>query len=139
MTQALTERLHVLISPEELRAVDDWGWAQRIRSKGEVVRRLIQRGLKPDARPEPTKATETTPAAPARKAVRPEGGFKWETVAQTETGALNVKIPLRLKLQLDWIVRERRDAREETTQRRVVEDLIQEYVAKELRSRGIEP
>lgn len=43
-----TERLHVKISTEELVAVDEWAWENRIRSKSEAVRRLIQIGLLAD-------------------------------------------------------------------------------------------
>jgi len=40
-----TERLHLLISPTEVAAIDDWGFKNRIRTKGEAVRRLCQIGL----------------------------------------------------------------------------------------------
>ena len=40
-----TERLHMLISPSELKAIDDWGFKNRIRTKAEAVRRLCQIGL----------------------------------------------------------------------------------------------
>jgi len=40
-----TERLHMLISPSELKAIDDWGYKNRIRTKAESVRRLCQIGL----------------------------------------------------------------------------------------------
>ncbi|TGQ79326.1 hypothetical protein EN850_20780 [Mesorhizobium sp. M8A.F.Ca.ET.207.01.1.1] len=44
-----TERLHLLISPGEVTAIDDWGFKNRIRTKGEAVRRLCQIGLAFDA------------------------------------------------------------------------------------------
>lgn len=40
-----TERLHVKISAEELTAIDDWRFANRIPSRSEAVRRLCQIGL----------------------------------------------------------------------------------------------
>ena len=43
-----TERLHMLISPSELKAIDDWGFKNRIRTKAEAVRRLCQIGLSYD-------------------------------------------------------------------------------------------
>lgn len=39
------ERLHVKISIEELTAIDDWRFANRIPSRSEAVRRLCQIGL----------------------------------------------------------------------------------------------
>ena len=41
-----TVRLQVMVSPSELEAIDDWAFANRIRSRGEAVRRLIEAGLK---------------------------------------------------------------------------------------------
>ncbi len=43
-----TERLHMLISPSEIAAIDDWGFKRRIRTKAESVRRLCQIGLSYD-------------------------------------------------------------------------------------------
>jgi len=40
-----TERLHVKISEQELTAIDDWRYANRIPSRSEAVRRLVQVGL----------------------------------------------------------------------------------------------
>jgi len=37
-----TERLHVKISSEELTAIDDWRFTNRISSRSEAVRRLVQ-------------------------------------------------------------------------------------------------
>ena len=44
-----TERLHIKISAEELEAVEDWRYANRVPSKSEAVRRLVQIGLGFDA------------------------------------------------------------------------------------------
>jgi hypothetical protein len=47
MTEELkTERVTTMMTPSEVKAVDDWSFAQRIRSRGEAIRRLIQLGLK---------------------------------------------------------------------------------------------
>jgi hypothetical protein len=40
-----TERLHMLISPSELDAIDDWRFSKRIGTRAEAVRRLCQIGL----------------------------------------------------------------------------------------------
>jgi hypothetical protein len=39
-----TERVHVLMTPSELKAIDDWMFARRIRSRGEAIRRLTALG-----------------------------------------------------------------------------------------------
>lgn len=39
-----TERLHMLISPSELDAIDDWRFAKRLPTRAEAVRRLVQIG-----------------------------------------------------------------------------------------------
>ncbi|NML73581.1 hypothetical protein HHL25_05510 [Rhizobium sp. S-51] len=43
--QKKTERLHMLISPAELEAIDEWRFANRIGTRAEAVRRLCQIGL----------------------------------------------------------------------------------------------
>lgn len=40
-----TERLHIKISTEELEAIDDWRFANRVPSRSEAVRRLCRIGL----------------------------------------------------------------------------------------------
>lgn len=40
-----TERFNMFMSPSEMKAIDDWAWEKRIRSKSEAVRRLVQIGL----------------------------------------------------------------------------------------------
>jgi hypothetical protein len=40
-----SERVTTMMTPSEVRAVDDWSFAQRIRSRGEAIRQLIQVGL----------------------------------------------------------------------------------------------
>lgn len=40
-----TERFNMFMSPSEMKAIDDWAWKNRIRSKSEAVRRLVQIGL----------------------------------------------------------------------------------------------
>lgn len=43
-----TERFNMFLSPSEMKAIDDWAWENRIRSKSEAVRRLVQIGLRLD-------------------------------------------------------------------------------------------
>jgi hypothetical protein len=39
------QRVPLLLTPSELKALDDWMFAQRIRSRGEAIRQLMQLGL----------------------------------------------------------------------------------------------
>ena len=41
-----TERLHIKITADELEAIDDWRFANRVPSRSEAVRRLCQLGLR---------------------------------------------------------------------------------------------
>jgi hypothetical protein len=43
-----TERFNMFMSPSEMKAIDDWAWENKIRSKSDAVRRLIQIGLRFD-------------------------------------------------------------------------------------------
>lgn len=40
-----TERVTTMMTPSEVKAIDDWSFDERIRSRGEAIRRLIQIGL----------------------------------------------------------------------------------------------
>lgn len=39
------QRIPILMSASELKAIDDWSFEQRIRSRGEAIRRLVVLGL----------------------------------------------------------------------------------------------
>lgn len=39
------ERLQIMLTPEELRALDDWRFAGRMPSRAAAVRELLKRGL----------------------------------------------------------------------------------------------
>jgi hypothetical protein len=41
-----TERITTMMTPSEVQVIDDWAFANRIRSRGEAMRRLIEAGLK---------------------------------------------------------------------------------------------
>lgn len=44
------QRVPIMMSEDELKAIDDWSFANRIRSRGEAIRRLCQIGLEFDAK-----------------------------------------------------------------------------------------
>lgn len=53
-----TERLHLKITSDEIAAIDDWRYANRVPSRSEAVRRLVQIGLRAQrALPSVTKDT----------------------------------------------------------------------------------
>lgn len=56
-----TERVTTMMTPAEVKAVDDWSFAQRIRSRGEAIRRLIERGLAAEQQPVQVVAKSTAP------------------------------------------------------------------------------
>ena len=43
--QARGERLQVMLTPEELSALDDWRFEQRMPSRAAAIRELLKRGL----------------------------------------------------------------------------------------------
>jgi metal-responsive CopG/Arc/MetJ family transcriptional regulator len=49
--EAKSERVTIMMAASELKAVDDWSFGQRIRSRGEAIRRLIQMGLATEPAP----------------------------------------------------------------------------------------
>lgn len=40
-----SERVTTMMTPSEVKAIDDWSFERRIRSRGEAIRRLIELGL----------------------------------------------------------------------------------------------
>lgn len=40
-----TERVQLLMTPSEVKAIDDWGFENRIRTRAEAIRRLCRMGL----------------------------------------------------------------------------------------------
>ena len=62
-----TERITTMMSPGEVQALDDWAFANRIRSRSEAIRRLIEAGLKAGdkisiqgSKPEPSSGSDVT-------------------------------------------------------------------------------
>jgi len=45
-TEPKDQRVVIMMTRSELKAVDDWSFARRIRSRGEAIRRLLASGLK---------------------------------------------------------------------------------------------
>ena len=41
----LSNRIVVLLSDEMLKALDEWRWKNRISSRGEAIRQLVEKGL----------------------------------------------------------------------------------------------
>src|SRR5687768_2037371 len=86
MTDELkTERITTMMTPSEVQALDDWAFANRIRSRGEAIRRLIEAGLKagekipirktsaePSGGSDPEPGSGGKPAPRARKAPGPK-------------------------------------------------------------------
>jgi hypothetical protein len=86
-----TERITTMMTPSEVKVIDDWAFANRIRSRGEAIRRLIETGLKaakpsvfgggtPDTTPQP--ATSVKTAAPRAK--KPTASDRQASPAQTK-------------------------------------------------------
>ena len=48
MYRERNERLQIMLSPEELNAIDDWRFRQRMPSRASAVRELLRRGLQAD-------------------------------------------------------------------------------------------
>jgi metal-responsive CopG/Arc/MetJ family transcriptional regulator len=40
-----TERVQLMITPSEVKAVDDWSFSSRIRGRSEAIRQLLKIGL----------------------------------------------------------------------------------------------
>lgn len=45
-TELKDQRVTIMLTPSEYKAVEDWSFANRIRSRGEAIRRLIDAGLR---------------------------------------------------------------------------------------------
>ncbi|MEQ9041638.1 MAG: hypothetical protein RIE24_25210 [Silicimonas sp.] len=48
-----TEKLQLMLGPDELKAIDDWRFDNRLPSRAAAIRELIRRGLKSDAFSDP--------------------------------------------------------------------------------------
>lgn len=46
MSRTRDERLQIMLTPEERKAIDDWRFLSRMPSRASAVRELLRRGLK---------------------------------------------------------------------------------------------
>ena len=56
-----TEKLQVMLSDEELQAIDDWRFEHRLPTRAAAIRELLKRGLQTNPDPEET-PDERTPS-----------------------------------------------------------------------------
>lgn len=49
-----SERVTTMMTPSEVKAIDDWSFENRIRARAEAIRRLIEAGLKATQDAEPS-------------------------------------------------------------------------------------
>ena len=45
MPEKKTERIQVVMAPSDVEAVDDWSFANRVRSRSDAIRRLVHLGI----------------------------------------------------------------------------------------------
>jgi Arc/MetJ-type ribon-helix-helix transcriptional regulator len=62
MSEKKTVRVQVVMAPSEVEQIDDWGFKHRIRSRSEVVRRLLLAGLAAVAKEEKAEKAAHKPA-----------------------------------------------------------------------------
>lgn len=123
-------RLPLMVSDQESDAIDAWRYANKIPSRAEAIRRLIERGLRPDPTPAsppasgPINLTRTRPYPASEIAATPAKLIK----------GMNVRLPERLKMQLDWLAEARK-----MKLREQVDGLLQRGVDQELKRLGIAP
>jgi hypothetical protein len=72
------ERLQIMLTEEELKALDDWRFSRRMPSRASAVRELLRRGLAAEGFAAATTGERSrdfgvTPGTPKRAAVRPDG------------------------------------------------------------------
>ena len=89
-----SERVTTMMTPSELKAVDDWSFQSRIRSRGEAIRRLIQIGLRaateafvPGVGPEPSREKPHSGAGPDTRDTISFGGQRQRVGAHPDTAA----------------------------------------------------
>jgi len=70
MSEMKTERITTMMTPSEVKVIDDWAFANRIRSRGGAIRQLIELGLNkaPASAPPPASSTPGSARKPATSA-----------------------------------------------------------------------
>ena len=112
--------------------IEDFRFRNRIKTEVETIRRLIEQGFRRTETPAVEKDVIRRPAPP--------GPFPWEKSNVEESRkAMNVDLPARLKLQLDWLVSQRAAESKPVTLKVLVAAVLKDYVDGELRTRGLDP
>ena len=70
------ERLQIMLNPEEIRALDDWRFAQRMPSRAAAIRELLRRGLGVDGPDLYTEGKPSTDFGVLREAAAQHKGQK---------------------------------------------------------------
>jgi Arc/MetJ-type ribon-helix-helix transcriptional regulator len=114
--------------------IQEYRFRNRFNAVSETIRHLIERGLKR------SEASQDT--MPERNIELPaiSGPFPWQKVStENATKAMNVLLPARLKMQMDWLVNESELAGKPVTLRAMVIDVLTIHVERALRARAIDP
>ena len=82
-----SERFNMFISKSEMDAIDEWAWQNRVRSKSEAVRRLVQIGLRTADTLNPL-ANAVYAASDAAKKLDED----WDALLKQHDGKENVKL-----------------------------------------------
>ena len=116
-----------------VRAIDDYRFQHRIKTESGTIRHLIERGLKRSGAVLSQAGEENgRPPSP--------GPYPWERAGLEDTvRAMNMDVPARLKLQLDWLVNQGGAAGKPVTLKGLVIPVLQDHANRELRARGIDP
>lgn len=59
-SQKRSERLQILLAPQELEAIDDWRYDHRIPTRAAAIRELLRRGINTEDQEEPADNAETS-------------------------------------------------------------------------------
>lgn len=126
-----------MVSTAEAAAIDAWRYTNRIPSRAEAIRLLIERGLQDDALPAeaspPTAGEAPTSGAPDLSNARPYPADEIAACADL-IKQMNVDLPAKLKIQLKWLA----DVRRKSQTQQVV-GMLQKGVETELKQLGIKP
>ena len=127
-----------MVSAADATAIDTWRHTNRIGSRAEAIRQLIERGMKDgaltDEVPLPVRA-KGSPGTPASlDNARPYPAEKIAKASAASVKALNVDLPERLKIQLGWVAEAR-----QMSLTKLVTELLQRGIDDQLKPLGIKP
>jgi hypothetical protein len=135
--------------------IDDWRQRQPvILSREEAVPFLVERGLVTDSAPAANSLSAVAPPPDALSPVtklaptyaelsiyqpmkRPLAGYTWEEHGHDAFNSLNTKQSKRLIAKLIWLVDQYKAAGKPTTLRKLVEDVLTDFVRRELKAWGV--